>query len=77
MTYVGPAAAALISGSFVVEKIFSVPGLGFYFINSVADRDYPVLTGVFVFYVALLVALNLVVDVVHAWLDPRIAQGGR
>ena len=76
VTYLGPVTAALISGSFVVEKIFSVPGLGFYFINSIADRDYPVLTGVFVFYAAFLVALNLMVDVVHAWLDPRIAQGG-
>lgn len=74
VTYLGPATAALISGSFVVEKIFSVPGLGFYFVSSVADRDYPVLTGVFVFYAAFLVALNLVGDVVHAWLDPRIAQ---
>lgn len=77
ITYLGPVTAALISGSFIVEKIFQVPGLGFYFINSITDRDYPVLTGVFVFYVALVVALNLVVDVIHAWLDPRIAQDGR
>lgn len=77
ITYLGPVTAALISGSFVVEKIFQVPGLGFYFINSITDRDYPVMTGVFVFYVALVVALNLVVDVVHAWLDPRTAQVGR
>jgi oligopeptide transport system permease protein len=75
VTYLGPATAALISGSFVVEKIFQIPGLGFYFINSIPDRDYPVLTGVFVFYVAFLVVLNLVVDLVHALLDPRLAQG--
>ena len=77
VTYLGPATAALISGSLVVEKVFQVPGLGFYFVNSIADRDYPVLTGVFVFYVAILVALNLVVDLVHSWLDPRIAQRNR
>jgi len=76
VTYLGPMTAALISGSFVVEKIFQVPGLGFTFIYSITDRDYPVLTGVFVFYVAILVALNLVVDGVHAWLDPRIARAG-
>jgi oligopeptide transport system permease protein len=77
VTYLGPATAALISGSFVVERIFQIPGLGFYFISSIADRDYPVLTGVFVFYVTLLVALNLVVDVVHGALDPRIARAGQ
>jgi oligopeptide transport system permease protein len=74
VSYLGPAAAALISGSIVVEKIFEVPGLGFYFVASIVDRDYPVLTGVFVFYVAIVVALNLVVDLVHGWLDPRLAR---
>lgn len=76
VTYLGPATAALISGSFVVEKIFQVPGLGFYFINSIPDRDYPVLTGVFVFYVSVLVALNLIVDVTLGLLDPRARLGG-
>jgi ABC-type dipeptide/oligopeptide/nickel transport system permease component len=72
LTYLGPASAAMISGSFVVEKIFQVPGLGFYFVNSIADRDYPVLTGVFMFYVSLVVVANLVVDVVHGLIDPRL-----
>jgi oligopeptide transport system permease protein len=72
VTYLGPATAALISGSFVVEKIFQIPGLGTYFVTSVADRDYPVVTGVFVFYAALLVALNLAVDVAYGVLDPRL-----
>jgi len=71
ITYLGPATAALISGSFVVEKIFQVPGLGFYFVASITDRDYPVLTGVLVFYTAFLVALNLVVDIAYGMLDPR------
>jgi oligopeptide transport system permease protein len=71
VTYLGPATAALISGSFVVEKIFQIPGLGTYFINSITDRDYPVLTGVFVFYAAILVLLNLVVDLAYGVIDPR------
>jgi oligopeptide transport system permease protein len=78
VTYLGPAAAAMISGSFVVEKIFQIPGLGTYFVTSVADRDYPVVTGVFVFYAALLVALNLAADIAYGVLDPRLpALGAR
>ncbi|HVK74642.1 MAG TPA: ABC transporter permease [Kofleriaceae bacterium] len=76
VTYLGPATAALISGSFVVEKIFQIPGLGFYFVDSVVSRDYPVLTGLLVFYVTFLVVLNLVVDILHGLLDPRI-RGAR
>jgi len=71
VTYLGPATAAMISGSFAVEKIFQIPGLGTYFITSITDRDYPVLTGVFVFYAALIVLLNLAVDVAYGALDPR------
>ncbi len=71
VTYLGPATAAMISGSFVVEKIFQIPGLGTYFINSITDRDYPVLTGVFVFYAAILVLLNLAVDLAYGVIDPR------
>jgi peptide/nickel transport system permease protein/oligopeptide transport system permease protein len=74
VTYLGPAAAAMISGSFVVEKIFQIPGLGTYFVNSITDRDYPVLTGVFVFYAALLVLLNLAVDIAYGVLDPRVRE---
>jgi oligopeptide transport system permease protein len=74
ITYLGPATAALIAGSFVVETIFQIPGLGFYFVDSVVSRDYPVLTGILVFYVAFMVVMNLVVDIVHAMLDPRIRE---
>jgi oligopeptide transport system permease protein len=76
VSYLGPATAGLISGSFVVEKIFQIPGLGFYFVESVTNRDYPVLTGLLVFYVAILVALNLVVDLAYGWLDPRLRGPG-
>lgn len=80
VTYLGPATAALLTGSFVVEKIFQVPGLGFYFVASIADRDYPVLTGVFLLYVALVVMANLLADLAHLWLDRRllaIGEGAR
>jgi oligopeptide transport system permease protein len=72
LTYLGPAAAALITGSFVVEQIFQIPGLGFYFIASVTERDYPILSGVLVFYSIFLVLLNLAVDIGYGFLDPRI-----
>jgi oligopeptide transport system permease protein len=74
VTYLGPATATLISGSFVVEKIFGVPGLGGFFVDSITNRDYPVLAGVLVFYVLFLVVLNTVVDIVHGILDPRIRE---
>ncbi len=74
VTYLGPATAALISGSFVVEKIFQIPGLGASFVDSITERDYPVLTGVFVFYAVLLVTLNLAVDLAYGWLDPRVRE---
>jgi ABC-type dipeptide/oligopeptide/nickel transport system permease component len=72
VTYLGPATAALLSGSFVVEKIYQIPGLGFYFIASVTDRDYSLLAGVMVFYVSFLVLMNLLVDIAYGFLDPRI-----
>jgi oligopeptide transport system permease protein len=75
VTYLGPAAATLITGSIVVETIFQVPGLGFYFIASVTDRDYPVLAGIMVFYCSFLVLLNLAVDVAYGVLDPRVREG--
>lgn len=74
VTYLGPATATLITGSIVVETIFQVPGLGFYFIASVTDRDYPVLAGIMVFYCIFLVALNLLVDLAYGWIDPRIRE---
>jgi oligopeptide transport system permease protein len=75
VTYLGPATATLITGSIVIETIFQVPGLGFYFIASVTDRDYPVLAGIMVFYSAFLVFLNLFVDLAYGLLDPRIREG--
>jgi oligopeptide transport system permease protein len=72
VTYLGPATAALITGSIVIESIFQIPGLGFYFVSSVSDRDYPVLSGVMIVYSIFLVLLNLAVDLAYGLLDPRI-----
>lgn len=71
VAFLGPSFAGLISGSFVVEKVFNVPGLGQEFIKSVFNRDYPLILGTVVFFGALIVIFNLVSDVVQALLDPR------
>jgi len=71
VSFLGPALAGLITGSFVVEKVFNVPGLGQEFIKSVFNRDYPLIFGTVVFYGALIVLFNLVSDVVQLALDPR------
>ncbi|HUS64288.1 MAG TPA: ABC transporter permease [Kofleriaceae bacterium] len=72
VTYLGPAAAHLVAGTFVIEQIFQLPGLGFYFIASITDRDYPLLCGLLVFYSFFLILFNLVVDLAYGFLDPRI-----
>jgi len=71
VTYLGPLAASLVTGSIIVESIFEIPGLGFSFVASAQDKDPPVLLGVTVFYFAIVMLLNLLVDVVGLWLDPR------
>jgi oligopeptide transport system permease protein len=74
LSFLGPATAGLITGSFVVETIFAVPGLGRFFVMAAFNRDYTMIMGVVVFYAALIILLNTVVDVVHAALDPRLRQ---
>ncbi len=71
VAFLGPAFAGLITGSFVVEKVFNVPGLGQEFIKSVFNRDYPLILGTVVFYGALIVVFNLVSDVLQSLMDPR------
>jgi oligopeptide transport system permease protein len=71
VAFLGPCFAGLISGSFVVEKVFNVPGLGQEFIKSVFNRDYPLILGTVIFFGALIVIFNLVSDVVQLLLDPR------
>ncbi|HTO56013.1 MAG TPA: ABC transporter permease [Myxococcota bacterium] len=75
MTYSGPLLANLLTGSFVVEHIYAVPGMGRYFVSAVANRDYPLVLGVTLVYAALVVLANLAVDLSYAWLDPRIRVG--
>lgn len=72
VAFLGPAAAGLLTGSFVVETIFQVPGLGREFVQAAFNRDYTMILGTVLFYAALILLFNLVVDVVLAWLDPRL-----
>lgn len=72
LTVLGPLSAALITGSFVVEYIFAIPGMGRFFITAVTDRDYPLIMGVTLVYAALLVGANLLVDLLYSAVDPRI-----
>ncbi len=72
VTVLGPIFAYLVTGSFITETIFGIPGLGRYFITSITNRDYPVITGVILLYAIILVLANMFVDLTYAWLDPRI-----
>ncbi len=72
ITVLGPLFAALITGTFVIETVFGIPGMGRYFVSSVQSRDYPVIMGTILLYAFLLVAANMVVDILYAWVDPRI-----
>lgn len=76
VTYLGPLIAAILTGSFVIESIFAIPGLGRHFVTSIYNRDYTVILGITIFYSTLLVFLNFLVDIAYAWLDPRIKLGG-
>ncbi|MBM3335994.1 ABC transporter permease, partial [Candidatus Sumerlaeota bacterium] len=76
LTYLGPLAAALLTGSFVVEHIFNIPGLGAFFVRSLED-DPPAIVGAALFYSALLVVFNLVIDLLYGLVDPQIAVGAR
>lgn len=72
ITYLGPVTAGIITGSFVVESTFQIPGLGKYFVQSVMNRDYPIIMATTVILSALVIAMNLVVDLAYRLVDPRI-----
>lgn len=72
VSFLGPAVAGILTGSFVIETIFQIPGLGREFVNSAFNRDYTLVMGTVILYAALIVTLNLVVDVVQVWLNPKL-----
>ena len=74
LNYAGPAAAFLLTGSFVVESIFTIPGLGRDFVNSIANRDYTLIMGLTIFMGVVVIGVNLAVDLLCAWMDPRIRK---
>ena len=72
VSFMGPATAGIITGSVVIETIFELPGIGRYFIQGALNRDYTLVMGVVIFYAVLIIALNLLVDIIYAQLDPRV-----
>lgn len=76
VTYLGPLLASLVTGSFVVESIFSIPGIGMEFVKSINNRDYSVIMGMTIFFGALIIVANIVVDIISALIDPRIKLEG-
>ncbi|MEC7640787.1 MAG: ABC transporter permease [Nitrospinota bacterium] len=73
VSVMGPITAGLITGSFVIEFIFSIPGMGSFFITAVTNRDYPLIMGVTLVYAVLIVLANILVDMIYIWLDPRVS----
>ena len=72
LSYLGPAIAAILTGSVVVEEIFGIPGLGQFFVRGALNRDYTLVLGIVIFYASLVVLLNLVVDILYGVIDPRV-----
>ena len=76
ITVLGPLVAALLTGTFVVENIFTIPGMGRHFVQCVQQNDYPLIAGTTMFYGAFLVLANLVVDILYGLIDPRVKLTG-
>jgi oligopeptide transport system permease protein len=74
-SYLGPAAAGLLTGAVVVETVFGLPGLGRYFVQGALNRDYPLVLGVVTLYAALIILFNLSADLIYGWFDPRMREG--
>ncbi|HTX25276.1 MAG TPA: ABC transporter permease subunit [Steroidobacteraceae bacterium] len=75
VSYLGPAVAAIVTGSLVVESVFGLPGTGRYLVQGAIDRDYPLVMGMVILYGALTLIANLLADLIHGWLDPRVRHG--
>lgn len=72
ITYMGPTVGSILTGSFVVEQVFTIPGMGKYFVDSISSRDYTILMGVTLFYAVIVVVMLFIVDLVYVLIDPRI-----
>ena len=72
VTYIGPMIASIVTGSFVIEEVFGIPGVGSLFTDSILNRDYPLIMGITVFFAVLLVISVLIVDIIYVFIDPRI-----
>jgi oligopeptide transport system permease protein len=77
VSYLGPAAAAVLTGSLVVEVLFGLPGIGRHLVQGALNRDYTLVLGMVLVYASIMILMNLLVDVVYAWLDPRVRPGSR
>lgn len=75
VTYLGPMIAAVVTGSFVIEKMFTIPGIGYQYVDSIGNRDYTMIMGSTIFYAAILIVLNFAVDIIYGFIDPRIKLG--
>lgn len=75
VSYLGPASAAVITGSVVIEQIFGIPGIGRYFVQGALNRDYTLVMGVVIFYGSLIITFNLIVDIIYGFLDPKVRMG--
>mgnify|MGYP000638292398 FL=1 len=72
VTYIGPMVAMVVTGSFVIEKVFGIPGIGSLFTTSILSRDYTLIMGITVFFAVFLVVCTLIVDILYVFVDPRI-----
>ena len=72
ITYMGPLLASLLTGSFIIEKIFTIPGLGHEFVGAITSRDYPMIMGTTIFLAVFIILMNVLVDIAYAFVDPRI-----
>lgn len=74
LSYMGPAIAAILTGSVIVEEVFGIPGLGQFFVRGALNRDYTLVLGIVIFYATLIISLNLVVDILYGVIDPRVRR---
>ena len=76
LTILGPLVASIITGTFIIEHIFAIPGLGKYFVVSIYNRDYPLIMGTTIFYAGILLTINFAIDLLYGLIDPRIRLAG-